>query len=702
MTVWKRLPLRALGLLTGLIGVSALYLAEPVFLHSLRNSLFDQYQRWQPRATSEPPAALVVVDIDEASLVQHGQWPWPRNVMARLVDELSRAGAAVVVFDVLFAEADRTSPLAFLSQHPLADELARQLAELPDPDLTFAAALARQPSVLGFSALRTPSDTPPLSRFAIQQRGGSALRFVPPFAGSISALPPLEQAAAGTGAMTFVPDTDGVVRRVPLFIRVGDNLLPSLTAEALRVFTRQPLYRLEVAQNAGIQQVGIGALALPTNRRGELWVHFRESPVQSVPAWQVLDRSAAPERIAGNIVLIGSSAQGLQDLRFSPLGGIIPGVQVHAQALEQALTGDFLQRPSWANALEALTLLFGSVLLCLLVMRTSAIVGATLATSALIALNVAAWWSFSRHGLLIDALTPSLCMLLIYLGTSIAHHRASERQQRWVRAAFSRYVSPNLVEHLVQHPDQLKLGGHRQHCSFIFTDLTGFTTLMEQQPPEQVVSLLNDYLEGIIQIAFRYEGTLDRIVGDALAVLFSAPLPQADHPSRALACALEIQRFAAEHAERTRAAGIPIGATRIGVHSGEVVIGNFGGKTLFDYRALGDAVNVAARLEGLNRHLGTTLCVSQAIHDANPDTPMRAVGEVILMGKLQPIAVYEPGVAADPRYQSAYRHLQTQSTEALAAFTALAQQRPDDGLVAFHLARLRRGEQGAVIRMADK
>jgi len=688
--------------LAGLLAACALYLAEPLMLQTLRNSLFDQYQRWQPRpAPTQTPVR--VVDIDETSLARLGQWPWPRDLLAELLDRLRQAGAAVVVFDVLFAEPDRSSAQQLLKQLQLPPHLAAQAATLPDHDQLFAAALERQPSVLGFAATRSHSQATPLSRFGVQLRADAETPDFPTYTGTTNALSLLEAAAVGSGAMTFQPDADGVVRRVPLMIRVGAHLLPSLTAEALRVYLDQSLYRVKTAMSGSVEQVGIGQLPLPTNRRGEFWVHYRaDMSAQSLPAWRLLE--APPDgQLEGSIVLIGSSAQGLQDLRFSPLGGMVPGVQVHAQAIEQALTGTPLQRPFWASPVEALVLLLAGLLLCGIALNTGAFTGAWIAAGLLAALHAGAWWAYSRYGLLFDALTPSIGLALTYLGASLARHRASEHQQRWIRSAFSRYISPNLVEHLVRHPGQLQLGGERRCCSFVFTDITDFTTLMERQSPEHVVGMLNEYLEGVIQIAFRHEGTLERIVGDGMAILFSAPLIQADHPVRALACALEIRRFTQAHTAAQNAAGIALGRTRIGVHSGEVVVGNFGGATLFDYRALGDSVNTAARLEGLNRYLGTELCVSETIRAANPNAPMRAIGNVVLKGKEQPIRLYEPcETNPDDAYGAAYALLADEHPDAVEAFRTLHAQRPDDALINYQLQRLLDGQRGESILMTEK
>jgi adenylate cyclase len=678
----------------------ALLVVAPLPLQKVHNAVFDQFQRWQPRVYGDAPVRII--DLDEASLARLGQWPWPRTRVAALVDKLREAGTAAIVFDVLFAEPDRTSPALLLQDQGLDDALLSQLQGLPDHDSQLAKAMAGSNVVLGFATERRPGNNGlPLSRYGLVASNPSPVPFLPKYAAAVRALPVLEQAATGTGALTFEPDTDGVVRKVPLLVALGDEARPSLVAEALRVAQRSPLYRVYTGE-AGVERVDIGRVHIPTNRRGELWVHFTEPQARrTIPAWQVL-AGQAPAGLDGSIALIGTSAQGLQDLRFSPLGGIIPGVEVHAQALEQALSGEFLQRPGWTLAVEALVLLVGGVLVCVLALRLRALWAALLSLALIAVLNGLGWYAFSEQRLLLDFFTPSLGLVLAYSVASISHHIASEREQRWVREAFSRYVSPNLVKHLVDNPGQLTLGGTRQVCSFVFTDLTGFTEMMERQSPEAVVTLLNDYLEEVIGIAFRHDGTLDRIVGDAVAIMFSAPLPQADHAERALNCALEIDRFAQGYVAQLQAIGIAFGQTRIGVHSGEVVVGNFGGSTIFDYRALGDPVNTTSRLESLNQHLGTRVCVSAAIARSNPQVPMRGVGKVQLKGKSAVVEAFEPLAAVDDAYDAAFLLLMTGDPGALAAFEALHEQRPDDGLVRFHWQRLVAGEQGAEFVMLRK
>ena len=458
----------------------------------------------------------------------------------------------------------------------------------------------------------------------------------------------------------------------------------------------------------------IGAVTVPTNAQAEIWLHYpAHVTARTVSATQVLSNSEAPHWLDGQIVLVGSSAAGLMDLRFSPLGQLMPGVQLHAMALEQMLSSQHVQRPAWAAGAEGIVLVLGMLVLGLVSLGVSAWRSALLTAGVLIALFGGAWYAFVMQQLLFDVVNPAGAMLLAFVLASGVHHVVSERERAWVRQAFSRYVSPNRVAHLMAHPEQLRLSGQRQNCSFVFTDLAGFTRMMEASDPAEIVTQLNDYLEGMLLIVFKHEGTLERIIGDAVAVLFSAPVVQPDYRQRALDCALEMDAFAHAYACRLQTQGVVWGHSRIGVHCGEVIVGNFGGKTLFDYRALGDPINTAARLEGVNKYLGTRVCVSQAILDGCTGVPVRAVGRLLLKGKSQLLQAFEPLAAtnlaacANPtEYAAAMRLMQPgevpQPLLARDAFERLAARHPHDPLVALHLERLRQGATDDLIVLTDK
>lgn len=692
-------------------------LTQPVALQVLRNAQFDQFQRWQPRPYVD--AGVVVVDVDDESLRRQGQWPWPRTRVAQLLDALRAQGAIVVAMDVLLVEPDRTSPQRVAAQWPLAPSVRQALDALPDHDQVLAHSLGNGGVVLGMALEQASASTasglqalPGTLPYRVMQMGESAQQRLHAFDGATLPLPPLLEAASGVGALNFIADSDGVVRRVPLLFAVGNQVAPSLVAELLRVAQGGHNYLLKAvaAPGVGLQELRIGPLAVPTTAEGEMWVHYStEVPARLEPAWKVLEGASAPQRFADKLVLVGASAQGLMDLRVNPMGQVMPGVLAHAQALEQILTAETLQRPAWAQGLEALVVVLGCLCLGLVATTTRAAVSASGALALVGATGLGAWWAFSHEHLLLNALEPMVWMALTYLLCGGLHHLATEREQRWIRQAFSRYVSPNRVEHLVQHHDQLELGGKRQECSFIFTDLAGFTTMMEAMDATRAVALLNAYLDRMIAIGFEHGGTLDRIMGDAVAIVFSAPLEQADHRQRAVHCALAMDAFASAYARQVQSEqGIPFGHTRIGVHTGEVIVGNFGGSTMFDYRALGDAVNTASRLEAVNKHLGTRLCVSKATLSACPEVPARPVAHLVLKGKKRALEVWEPvaaqmdACAPADEYRAAYDAVENQEPGALPALERLALQYPHDPLVALHLQRLQRGERGVQIVLLEK
>jgi adenylate cyclase len=425
----------------GLVLLAAvLLLTDPTWLQQMRQLVFDQYQRWQPRVWQDTPVR--VIDVDEDSLARLGQWPWPRTRMAQLVRRAQDAQAAAIGFDVVFSEPDRTSPRWMQALWDLPPAQAAALASLPDHDAVFAEAIGRGGVVLGL-ALQPAGSTPPSPALPLKARfvqlGAAAEPYLPSVAAAMAPLPVLAAAAAGHGAIAFLPDRDGVVRRVPMLMRVGGQLLPSLSAEMLRVGQRETNYfvRADDGLGGGMSELRVGGITLPTSGAGELWVHYAPpAPARTIPAWKLLQGQVPPEELQGRLLLVGSSAQGLMDLRFSPLGQIIPGVEVHAQTLELALTGGLLQRPAWAPAAEALALVLCGVLVGVLAVTVSPALSAGATVAVLAALGAVAWWAFASHRLLLDPLTPAFGVLAGFAAPSLLRYQASERRRRWVAQAF--------------------------------------------------------------------------------------------------------------------------------------------------------------------------------------------------------------------------------------------------------------------------
>lgn len=687
---------------------------SPAPLLAMRNALFDTYQAWSPRQPGD--FQVVVVDIDEASLDKVGQWPWPRHLVAQMVERLQDAGAAVIGLDIVFAEPDRYSPREVLNVWSRFPAVRKVLSALPDTDDVFSNAIARGGVVTGFAFTEKRPDSDPAApaiKAGMAVSGLDPTPFLPQYLAASRSLEKLESVAAGNGALNFKPDQDGLVRRAHLFFRLDDRIYPSLSAEVLRVGLGTKLYRLlgtgaagddSFGENVGLTGTRIGELPIATDATGAVWLHYAEfDQKRYLPAWRLLGEEAGdlPD-LAGRVVLVGTSAEGLKDLRHTPVNALVPGVEVHAQLIEQTLETSYLTRPNWVAGGEVIYLLLGGLIVTVLIYRVRPSVVAAAGGTLVLATAGGSLWLFENQGLLIDPLFPSAALLFMFIAASVPRQIQMERERRHIRDAFSSYVSPNLVQHLISTPDAMTLGGERRECSFVFTDLAGFTSLVERSDPELVIGLLNEYLDRMVGIAFEHDGMLDKIIGDAVAVIFSAPLPQEDHAARAVACAFAMDRFSEEFRARKAAEGIELGITRIGVNTGTVIVGNVGGENFFDYRALGDPINTAARLESGNRHLGTRMCVAAATADQVPSFKGRLIGDLIVKGKSEPLTVYEPVDGDHAAYDAAFALMEAEDPGASAAFEALAADDPDDGLIAMHLKRLRAGENGRLIVLQEK
>lgn len=689
---------------------------DPLFVIALRESVFDAYQRLRPREYVNVPVRIV--DINEESLTRLGQWPWPRSRLAELTQRLERMGAAAIVFDMLFAEPDRTSPSNLLRMWKSAPPPEIWADKVEDYDAAFAKAIREAPSVTGFALVGTPQDQKPARPAGFAAVGGDPRPYLPTYAGAVTSMPAIENAAAGNGALNVGIAAGGVIRRVPLLSVLDGEIYPSLSAEALRVAQNVSTYITKMAGSGGeasfggdtgITHVRIGAYVVPTDRNGQVWVYYTPPRAERyIPAWEVFEGDAHAANVRGAVILIGSTATGLQDLHATPLAIAMPGVSIHARVIEQIMLGVHLTRPDWAKGAEILLMVGLATLLLVLGGRIGAMWTAVIGSVAIGCSFLASWYAFREQRILLDPLYPAATVLVTYTVFSLIRTLHTEREQRWIKKAFSSYMSPTLVKELVENPQHLRLSGERRELTFLFTDLEGFTTLVEKTEPSVVVPVINEYLDGMIRIAFKHNGTVDKVIGDALHVMFGAPVTDPDHAAHAVACALEIDRFAEAFAARKRHEGIGFGQTRIGVNSGNAIVGNFGGELKFDYTAHGDAINTAARLEGANKYLGTRVCVSSNTVALCPHFVGRPAGALLLKGKSVPTLVYEAfeagatDEAATVAYGAAYQYLVNGDPRAKAAFAEIVGRWPHDHLAAFHLRRLHQGESGIAITLTEK
>lgn len=707
----------ALALLAAL---TFLRLEDPGALQTLRFEAFDRLQQVAPRPYATD--RLAIIDIDEASLQSLGQWPWDRSRLGDLVARLHKAGAVSIGFDMVFAEPDRLSPPSFGATAPdLPLAIRGILAGMGDTDDAFGKAVAAAPVVLGVSGAVERIDRPKAVRpDSVVYLGGDPRPRLFGFPSMLHNLPQLEKGAAGLGAFSLTPEHDGVVRRAPAALRSGGQVLPSLAMETLRVGLDAKRIGVAVDPNSGgVTGLRVAGLSLPTDRNGRFWLRYsHHKPSLYHSAKSVFQKDFDPSIVAGKFVLIGTSAAGLRDLRMTPLDQSIPGVEVHAQVIDAALSGGLLARPDAMVGFEHLAALAGGLLLVLLAPRLTVARGAPIILALVAAYGGIAYFGFTNWGFAFDPAYPTLAALTLFATIVLGNFAIAERQRRRIRSAFSQYLSPDLVAQLADDPNSLALGGESREMTFLFCDIAGFTAFVEKADPPTLVRLLNEYLDGVCRIVMANNGTIDKIVGDAVHAMFNAPLDDPDHGPNAVRAALEIEAFVKAFREAKRAEGYEFGETRIGVNAGRAVVGNFGGARRFDYTAHGDAINTAARLEGANKHLGTNIIVSESVAamcgERSPELAFRPIGELFLKGKEIPVAVFEPvrpgqeSQAAD--YAEAYALMadavadgaEALREQAAAAFAALAQSRPDDALAELHHQRLSNGASGVAITLTEK
>ena len=709
MASWTRPGKLTVAALVGAFLLFALRLWDPAPLQALRLKAFDVLQQVHPRPKSSAPVAIV--DIDDESLAALGQWPWPRTLIADLVDRIGAAGAIAIGFDVVFAEPDRTSPeqiAAYLRD--LDPETRSRLSAMRSHDAAFAEAIARGNVVLGQSAApRADQGAVDVKarKAAIAARGANPRPHLLSFAGMVRNVPVLETAAAGLGMMTNLPERDGVMRLVPTLLRVGDELFPTLSLELLRLAKKQSTV-VVVSNETGVERLVVGDVGIPADRTGRTWLHFnRHDRDRYVSAKDVLAGRVPDGRLANHIVLVGASAIGLFDIKATPVEEAMPGVEINAQWLESALDRTLLERPYHIVLTEYAAAGLLCLFLALTVPRAGAWITLILGGVGVAALGGAAWYLYLEQRILMDVAYPVAAGVLLYAILVYANYLREEQRRAFVRNAFSQYLSPDLVARIAEDPGQLKLSGETRELTFLFTDLAGFTSFVENTEPEALVELLNVYLDGVCRIVMDHGGTVDKIVGDAVHAMYGAPTEMEDHAVRAVASARAIDTFARRFREDRMAAGQPIGVTRIGVNTGTVAVGNFGGASRFDYTAHGDAINTAARLEGANKYLGTLVCISESTMAQCPDSPVRPIGVLMLQGRSTGLATFEPlsddaSPEATRAYCEAYEGMKQGDPSAQKVFRKLTDSMPDDPLCALHARRLADGETGDVVVMAGK
>ena len=643
---------------------------EPRWFQQWQMWVFDSLNVLHPRVY-DPGIGVRIVDIDDDTLEKVGQWPWPRTKIAELIYRLKQAGAAVVAFDIVFSESDRTSPkniVGLWPQVPEFKDIRDRVREMPDHDEQLAQFIKQLGGVVtGFALTNAGAPRIPTQRGNFAFSGPDARPFVQTYVGAVANLSMLSEAADGNGNFNMLPESDGIVRRVPMLVGfktdgdVNNNrLYPALSVEALRVAQNAKTMIIKTAGGSdelsfggartGLVKIKVGQFVVPTDELGRIWVHYSgHRDERFVSAGDVLDEKVDKSLLEGHVVLVGTSAAGLLDLRSSPLDKVLPGVEVHAEVIEQILQKDFLKRPDYALAIEASYIAGVGLLLILLLPRLGALWCAAIGAVTVAVSFGGSWYAYVDEQLLMDPIYPSVAVLAVYLSGSLISYARTEAEKRQVRSAFAQYLSPALVEQLAAEPERLQLGGETREMTFLFCDVRGFTTISEtfKSHPHGLTRLINRLLTPLTNVILDNRGTIDKYMGDCIMAFWNAPLDDETHAADACESALKmyvaLEKLNKEREREAAEEGVeflPLNVG-IGINTGECVVGNMGSDQRFDYSVLGDPVNLAARLEGQSKNYGVGVVLgSETVKQVDGKYATLELDLIAVKGKTEAVDIY--------------------------------------------------------------
>ena len=619
------------------------------FFSDLRVTSFDTFQVLFPRPKLDEDPVLIV-DIDDESLSRIGQWPWSRDTLAKLTDTTQLA--AVTGFDIVFAEPDRTGSKQLQKLYSDNKDLVRLLSKTTDNDDLFAESISNHGTVvLGLAPNNKNDASKNQSKHGLVVQGDDPKIFVRPYTGLQNNLSRLEEASAGLGSMSIGND-DVIVRTLPSFENIDGNLVPSLPLEMVRVAIGASTYQIKSSnasseeafgENTGINHIKLGSLIMPTNPDGSFWLYpTLSNNLTSIPAWKLLDGSLDPNFFEGKVVIVGTSASGLFDLRSNAIEKNIPGVSIIAQFIQQIFSNTFLKRPDWLLGLEFLMGLIFSVLITLTIQKTGPVGGLVAFGIGNGSIVYGSYYFFSTFQYLVDPISPMVICLIAYLTITFFNFLFTELERSKVRNAFSQYLSPVMVEKLAQSSESLVLGGERKEMTILFSDIRGFTAISEnyKNDPEGLTDLINQLLSTLSEEILKTEGTIDKYMGDCIMAFWNAPTDQADHRERAIEAAFNMQNALKQLNKNLGKFDDDELTVGIGINTGECIVGNMGSEQRFDYTVLGDSVNLASRLEGQSNNYGFPMILGQSSVEGLDPKRIIELDLISVKGKKEPERIY--------------------------------------------------------------
>ena len=608
---------------------------------TLRYKTWDKFQTIHPREIVSD--SVTVVNITEGDLKTYGQWPWPRHIMAMLHAKIADAGAILVNYNILFAEADRMSGVEYLKSMPMTNELREQLGQvLLDTDGVFSIVLKESKRAVLMMSVKNESGVELPSTTQIIEKG-NVKPWLYEYGGIVSPHPKVSAGASGLGVNVTSPEPDAVVRKMPVLITINGKIYPSMILENVRLLNGSKRIKV-IAKEHGIDEVLVSKKAgIPVNHNAEMYINYADpKKYVQMSATDILTDKFNENKIKNRIVVVGLDAAGLSVLKYTP-HGLTTDQNITAQALDTLLTGKYLVRTPQADTYEIVFLAFLLLLLLLVLPRTSVLLAVPLLLFVEVGVAYGAFMAYTNKGFLVD---PSWIMLSVFLiwSHSVYNNFATQsRLRQQIKKQFEHYLDPGMVKKLQKDPSLLKLGGETRNMTFLFCDIRGFTPISEKYKgnPAGLTKLINRFLTRMTDVIIANGGTIDKFMGDCIMAFWNAPIENTKHREMAVKSALEMTVALAELNMHLQAEGLPQINIGIGINTGDALVGNMGSEQRFDYSVIGDPVNLASRLESSSKTLGKTIVIGEDTrHTIETIYPFEYIDSITVKGKTESIKVY--------------------------------------------------------------
>ena len=607
----------------------------------LRYKTWDKFQTVEPRQMVSD--SVTVVNITEQDIKMYGQWPWPRHVMAMLHAKLSDAGAILVNYNILFAEPDRMSGVEYLKSMPMSNDLREQLGQtLLDTDAVFSIVLKESKKAILMMSVKNTADTNLPSTTQIIEKG-NVKPWLYEYEGIVAPNAKVSVGATGMGVNVTSPEPDAVVRKMPVLIRINGKIYPSMILENVRLLNGSKRIKV-IAKQHGIDEVLVSKKAgIPVNHNAEMYINYADpSMYVNVSATDILTGNYNENKVKGRIIVVGLDAAGLSVLKYTP-HGLTTDQNITAQALDTLLTGKYLLRTPQADTYEIVFMAFLLLLLILVLPRTSVLLAVPLLFFIEGGVAYGAFMAYANKGFLVDPSWTMLSVFLIWSHSVYNNFATQSRLRQQIKKQFEHYLDPGMVKKLQKDPSLLKLGGEKRDMTFLFCDIRGFTPISEKYKgnPEGLTKLINRFLTRMTDVIIANGGTIDKFMGDCIMAFWNAPIEDEEHEKHAVQAAIDMQDELLKLNQQLAVEGLPTIAIGIGINTGEALVGNMGSDQRFDYSVIGDAVNLASRLESSSKTLGKILIVGEeTVKGAKLNHNFKYVDEITVKGKSEAVKVY--------------------------------------------------------------